>query len=704
MTLRKITTLFFVLSIFISNAVAQNLVNAQLAFEAAETIFSKPFIDIDEWRDVPVRHHYIHGGFEGTDTRFSFYFPEKNNYEGHFFQYVTPVPDSENLSQGQEGEADKIGFCVTHGAYFIETNGGGATYTYGSSVDPLIGAYKANAACAQFSKVVAEKLYGKHRTYGYIFGGSGGAYRTIGAIENNVGVWDGAVPYVIGSPMAIPNMFTIRMHAMRILRDDFPQILDAVEPGGSGDMYAGLNKEQKEALEEATKMGFYPPSWYAHATMGIHAFGVLYPGVAMADPTYFTDFWNVPGYFGHDHPESFKNDRIQHEAKIAQTLTLAEAQKMDLPVAAMPGQARGTADQAWQNMEQKEQEIPVALQLETKMPEVQFLGGDLIIKTGDAAGQSIPLRTITDDVVVFGAASEDILSKLTVGDVVQVDNSNFLAAQTYHRHQVPKEGYPTWDQFRDADGNPIYPQRPMVLGPMFAMGASGVIPNGSIKGKVIALENLWDTEALPWQGDWYRQQVQKSLGEKTDDNFRLWYSDHANHADFPFPGDPKYIVSYLGVLQQALLDLSNWVEKGIEPAVTSNYKVVDGQVIVPETADERGGIQPVADVTINGSKRADISAGESVTLKAIVEIPKGQGNLVYAAWDFDGSGEYKDVVDLEDVKVSDDGSHVEFLQKQTFTKPGTHFPVLRVAAQRKGDAETPFARIYNLDRVRVVVE
>ena len=78
--------------------------------------------------------------------------------------------------------------------------------------------------------------------------------------------------------------------------------------------------------------------------------------------------------------------------------------------------------------------------------------------------------------------------------------------------------------------------------------------------------------------------------------------------------------------------------------------------------------------------------------------------MVYAAWDFDGSGEYKDVVDLEDVKVSDDGSHVEFSQKQKFTKPGTHFPVLRVAAQRKGDAETPFARIYNLDRVRVVVE
>jgi len=678
----------------------------QVGASSKDTMFNAPYIDVDEWRDSPVRHHYIHGGFKNTGTRFSFYFPAKEQYQGRFFQYVTPVPDNENLSQGATGEADKIGFSVTHGAYFVETNGGGsgATATYGSGIDPLIGAFKANAACAQFSKVVAHRLFGEHRTYGYIFGGSGGAYRTIGSIENTEGVWDGAVPYVIGSPMAIPNMFTIRMHAMRILRDKFPQILDAVEPGGSGDMYAGLTDEQKSALTEATKMGFKPLSWYAHKTMGIHAFGVLYPGMAMADPKYFQEFWTQPGYLGHDSPESFKNDRIQHEAKILQPITLAEGQKLGLPVTAMAGQARGTADQAWQNMEKKEIEIPVALKLDSKLPNIQFLGGDLIVKTGDAAGQTLALRTITDDVVVFGVASAEVLSKLKVGDVVQVDNSNFLAAQTYHRHQVPKNGYPTWDQFCDKNGNPIYPQRQMILGPLFAMGASGLIPNGNIKGKVIALENLWDTEALPWSGDWYRQQVQNKLGDKANDNFRLWYTDHANHGDFPVPGDPDYIVSYLGVLQQALLDLSAWVEKGIEPAPTTNYTVVDGQVNVAPKAAERGGIQPTVELTVNGKKRTDIKAGDSVLLKAVIEIPAGQGKLVYAAWDFDASGTFNDVVDLSKCKISKDGLHVEITKKQAFDKSGTHFPVLRIASQREGDAKTPYARIKNLGRVRVVVK
>ena len=36
-----------------------------------------PFIDVDEWRDAPRRHRYVHGGFKDTHTRFSFYLPPK---------------------------------------------------------------------------------------------------------------------------------------------------------------------------------------------------------------------------------------------------------------------------------------------------------------------------------------------------------------------------------------------------------------------------------------------------------------------------------------------------------------------------------------------------------------------------------------------------------------------------------------------------
>lgn len=668
-----------------------------------DSLFREPYIDVDEWRDFPVRHRYVHGGFKGTDTRFSFYFPAKENYQGRFYQYITPVPDSETLSQGVEGEGDRIGFSITSGAYFVETNGGGqsASATPGMG-DPSIGAYRANAASAQYSREVAAKMYGEHRPFGYSFGGSGGAYRTIGGMENTEGVWDGAVPYVIGSPMAIPNVFTIRMHAMRILKEKFPLITDALAPGGSGDPYAGLNEEERQALKEATKMGFPPKAWFAYKTMGIHAFAVLYQGMGMADPAYFEEFWTKPGYYGFDHPESFEGDRIQHEAKILKVITKAEAMKMGLGVEAMAGQAKGTADAAWQNLNEKEAAIPVAFQLDSQMPKVDFLGGDLIVKTGDGTGKKLALRAIERDVVIIGVADPVAIGQLKTGDEVKVDNSNFLAAQTYHRHQVPSKEFYAWNQFRDSVGQPIYPQRQMILGPLFARGASGTVQTGKFKGKMIVVESLWDSEAFPWQADWYRSKVQENLGDSTDDNFRLWFTDHANHADFVNPGDPTHIVSYLGVLQQALRDLSAWVEKGIDPPANTSYKIVDGQVEVPATAEDRKGIQPVVSLQANGSSRAEVKVGEVVYFTAAIDLPQNTGKLVSAEWDFEGLGTFPFTTELTDENFS--GTKTSIKTTYAFSKPGTYFVTLRVASQREGDLVTPYAKIKNLGRVRVVVK
>ncbi len=675
-------------------------------FVTRDSVFEYPYIDIDEWRDLPVRHHYIHGGFTGTGTRFSFYFPPKEQYKGRFFQYVTPFPDNENLSQGATGESDKIGFSISSGAYFVETNGGGPTdFTKPQLSDPTIGAYRANAASAEFSRVVARQLYGGGRPYGYIFGGSGGAYRTVGAMENTDGVWDGAVPYVLGSPMAIPNCFTVRMHAMRVLDGKFPQIVDALEPGGSGDMYAGLNEEQKAALKEVTQMGFPPKSWYGFKEMGIHGFLVLYNGVVMADRKYFTeDFWNKPGYLGHDNPATFAHARIQQVSTIKASLGYEEAVKLGLcePLSA---EDRGSADNAWKNTGDKGNK-PEAFQLDAVMADVQFLGGDLIIKSGAAKGATLQLTKLQGDKVALAPTNPlNILAQIQTGDTVQVDNSNFLAVQTYHRHQVPGKDYYVWDQFRDATGKPLYPQRPMLLGPLFTMGAAGSVPTGKFHGKMILLGSLWDREAYPWQCDWYRQRVIENLGDKTDEHFRLWYTDHAIHGDNSSQlDDPTHAVSYLGVLQQALRDLSAWVEKGIAPAATTHYSIDNGQVVIPSSAQERAGIQPVVIVTANGAKRADIQQGKSVDFKAVVDIPAGMGKLVSAAWDFDGSGTFNDVVNLADTRPAKDGSHIEIAVSHRFSKPGTYFPTLRVASQRTGNADTPFARIQNLDRVRVVVE
>jgi hypothetical protein len=131
--------------------------------EPSDEMFAEPYVDVDEWRDSPVRHRYVHGGFAGTETRFSIYLPPQDSYEGRFFQHITPVPDSEHLAQRVSGERDKFGFSISSGGYFLATNGGGASGSPGSSVDPTIAAYRANAAAAQYSRVVAAEMYGEHR-------------------------------------------------------------------------------------------------------------------------------------------------------------------------------------------------------------------------------------------------------------------------------------------------------------------------------------------------------------------------------------------------------------------------------------------------------------------------------------------------------------------------------------------------------------
>lgn len=109
---------------------------------------------------------------------------------------------TEVASLGRSGEDDTIAFCLQNGAYFIETNMESAA-AFGGHPEPHK-IWKSSAAAAEYSRQVAREYYGCGRPYGYVFGGSGGGYKTIACIENT-NAWDGACPFVIGSPYSLPN-------------------------------------------------------------------------------------------------------------------------------------------------------------------------------------------------------------------------------------------------------------------------------------------------------------------------------------------------------------------------------------------------------------------------------------------------------------------------------------------------------------------
>ncbi|MGC9496452.1 PKD domain-containing protein [Streptomyces sp. WG7] len=658
--------------------------------------FDSPYVDIDERRDSPQPHRYIHGGFKGTDTRFSLYFPPPEIYQGRFFQHITPVPESEHLAQSATGEEDKIAFAFSAGGYFLETNGGGPSGTPGSDTDPTIAGYRANAATAEYSRLIAHQVYDDdHRPYGYAYGGSGGAFRTMGCAENTEGVWDGFVPYVPGSPMAAPNVFAVRMHAQRVLRHKLDRIVDAVEPGGSGDPHEGLTAEESAALTEVTRMGFPIRSWFGHRTMGTHAFGTLYPHIVAADPGYFEEFWTEPGHLGADPDSSIHRDRVRFDGTVGGVLLRRDVP--DLGPFTEAGEApQGGVDEAFKGPAGEGGTV-VALRL-TSVPGTETVGAELTVTSGAAAGTRLRLKGFRQDLAVIDMPdTERSLSGVRPGDTVRVDNSNFLAAQTYHRHQVPGPEYAAWDQFRDSAGGAIPPQRPFLLAPMFAASAAGHVPTGKFTGKMIVVSCLLDREAFPWQADWYRGKAAEHLGDAFDDHFRLWYVDNALHADAERQEHPTSTVSYLGVLHEALRELADWVEKGIRPAPSTRYGISDGQVVVPGSATDRGGVQPVVRLDVDGGARADVPAGSRVALVATVESPPGAGRIVRVQWDLDGDGVYE----IDD--LVEPASRLTLERHHTYSAPGTHFATVRVTAQRDADADTLFGRIGNLARARIVV-
>jgi hypothetical protein len=647
--------------------------------------YREPYLDLDEWRDTPVRHRYVHGGFKGSELLFSMYFPPKEQYQGRFFQPLQAVSGNENMAPMAMFQAGSAGFAIASGGYLIESNQGSKNMFGGDAA--------ANAAVAQYSRELAAEMYGHHRPYGYVYGGSGGAFKTIGCVETQPGVWDGSLPFVHGSPVAIPSVFTVQAHAMRILWDKFPQIVDAIEPGGSGDMYASLNPEERDALLEVTRMGFPPRAWFNAKKIAFGYTGVfttLVDRIVDGDPTYFEDFWTKPGYLGANPPESLKRARIQQATKISALVMPEEARKLGLPLTMATSQTQSGVP------------FPAALRM-ANLPTGNLQGASIIVKSGGAQGHILYIAGVVGDMVMigFGAGHFQAMAALRPGDDVVIDNSIYLATQTYHRHQLQPPEYYVWNQFKGPNGKPIYPQRPKLLVDRVLSG--GGTMSGNFNGKMIVLQALMDEAAYPWQADWYRTRIKAALGSQFEERYRLYFIDNTMHTtQTASPGDARpvattRVISYQGALQQALRDLSAWVEKGTAPPDSTSYKVDDGQVHVPATARERKGIQPVVSVQANGGARAELPAGQTVTFHADIEVPSKTGVIVKAEWDFEGTGDYPVVSEIKPE------SRMTVTTTYTFSKPGTYFPALRVTCSRHGDRDSPYAQVQNLGRVRVVV-
>lgn len=469
-------------------------------------------------------------------------------------------------------------------------------------------------------------------------------------------------------------------------------------------------------LKELTDMGFPPMAWYLEARGKIDdgSLPVLAPGVKMADPIFFEDFWKVTGYAGADPNSSAVKDRLQFKGTVRRVHLPGKPESMEEKKEI---EGRNGVDDAWKKMLTDGKAAWIELEALPTGDDLYLKGVNITFETGEAKGMTLLLGDMKRDETIGGGFLtigmcygmfdlNEALSKVKPGDVLTLDNSDYIAIQHYYRHQVPDVSFHAWDQFRNSDGNPALPQRMNVLG--FAMNGTGTVQDGDIQGKVIVLQSLMDESTCPWCGDWYRNKVIEAKGN--EDNFRLYYMQRCMHNNSNDSAN-NMVVNYVGALYQTLLDLAAWIQEDKEPLPTTRYERVGGQILEEADPAKRNGLQPGLTLTANGQKCCHVKAGGEFVLRAEATMPEGAGEVTGISFDFRDRWAFPEKIKgLFPIKgtlnrTEKGGVHGAISKLiYRFDEPGTYFISARVSSQRNGDKNEIFTQVRNLDRVRIVVE
>jgi hypothetical protein len=661
---------------------------------------------------LPYRH--VHGGFADCDTRFTMYFPERDAWLG---RAIMPLEGAhaghEDAFGGSMG--DLLGGLPLHvrlGGYMVESNMGhiGDDIDPKGGDDPTIYGWRAAAETARFSKHVAAQVYGEAPHHTYVWGGSGGGRRSPLCLENAPDAFDGALPFMgggnvvpfpatekvkSGQPFAFACMFNVQ----RMLRhgDKSARLIDAMQPGGSGNPFDGLNSHEREELVYLYEQGFpFGDEHMIFSPMGqIWLWTSIADLLVEQDPTYFANFWTEPGYIGHDLPSAVEDDVIDVVTTVSNVITVNDLltdPAYDAPEFMM---ARVMATIMGGDTPDKIFAIEIA-----GLPDGYRLGAGVQLVSGEAKGRQLYTMVNFGDIFMcdgHGDANLKRFDGVKVGDEVHVDNRKFLAFCYFHRHHVMDD--PQFDGLK-LHGVPIYPQHPVP----FMSPLMGVPYTGHYEGKLLWVHHTHDSSLWPSQGVVYEAAVLQAQGAAASaEKFRLQWTQNAEHImpamlpSSPTRSTASWLIDYTPIIEQGLVDLIHWVEDGVAPPSTT-YEYAHGQVSLPDTAAARGGIQPVVALTANGGVRADVRVGDPVNLEAVAEVPPGSGTIVSVEWDFDGQAGFPA---HEDVDGTDSAG--KWVRTHTYDAPGTYFAAARVCSNREGDVHGEFRRLPNLASVRIVV-
>ena len=278
------------------------------------------------------------------------------------------------------------------------------------------------------------------------------------------------------------------------------------------------------------------------------------------DPTYFDDFWTVPGYLGANPTESLVQARCSTRRRWSKPIMAAEAVALGLPLPlgdGGPGDRRRAGRVRARGAPRRRPHRRDAAVHERQRRRPQRLD----LRT--------PRRLRDDrhrpDAVRLAARHR----------------GRRRGADRQHRRTSPSRPttairchpttIPEWDQFRAA-GQPIYPQRPELLGPRFARNGGAGLQSGRFDGKMIvvavpdrrgrlsAAGGLVPTAGRGGARPAHRRPVPACGSSTTPCTAR-----RGAPGERCTPARTTRIVNYRGVLEQALRDVAAWVERGAAP-------------------------------------------------------------------------------------------------------------------------------------------
>ena len=537
-----------------------------------DAYFARPFVELDEWHDEPVPHRYVHGGFENTETQFSLYLPPTEQYEGRFLHHIEG--GGGGTPRAQPGD---IALACAYGGYLVVSNQGhmGPDATH---LDREIHHYGASVASARHARTVAAEMYGDEPHHGYIWGGSGGAGRTIAILEHAPDLYDGAVVYILPH-VAQQVLCAAVANAARVLGDALEQVIDATAPGGSGDPFAGLTSEQREALGAVTNSG----SRAARKTRSTRCRSrstAWYPDSSTSIPATSTTSGACPATRAPRRASATPVIQSTHTAR--RILTAAEVVASPAIDAMDPYQYLAVAGIA-----RTRPEMPIGVVVDG-LSARDAVGAWLTIQSGAAAGRELISLGGGGDVIVAAGGRRNMsvgFEDVAIGDEIAFDNSHYLAYSHFTRHQ--HEEYPEFDTFT-VDGAPIYPQR----------RARPAHPTSISSRRTVA-------RSTPSASS-YRTCTTVSAGRAEPRTCAgCSSSDEDRHATYACgsPSTPcicrrphcgpgrapvasTRLIDYGGHVQQAIRDVIDWVERDKEPpADTAFDRSDDGAIALARRRD-----------------------------------------------------------------------------------------------------------------------